>query len=102
MPTLTVHRDKGWTDKMRKYRILLDGAEIGRIGEGEVLRQQITAGPHVIEARIDWCGSQPLRFEARPEENTILIRSALRGWRVVFGLFYIIFNRRRYLILQLA
>lgn len=64
MPTLTVQRDKGWADKIRKYRILLDGAEIGRLSEGQVLRQQITGGPHFVEAKIDWCGSRPLHFEA--------------------------------------
>jgi hypothetical protein len=102
MPTLTVQRDKGWADKIRKYRILLDGAEIGRLGEGEVLHQQITNGPHVIEAKIDWCGSRPLHFNAQSEDKVVLVRSALRGWRLLLGIFYVLFNRRGYLLLELT
>ena len=102
MPTLTVQRDKGWADKIRKYRILLDGVEIGRIGEGEVLRQQISDGPHAIEAKIDWCGSRPLHFNAQSEDQVVVVRSALRGWRLLLGIFYVFFNRRGYLLLELT
>ena len=102
MPTLTVQRDKGWTDKIRKYQILVDGVETGQIGEGEVLHHQIALGHHVVEAKIDWCGSQPLHFDAQSEDKVVLVRSGLRGWRVLFSIFYIIFNRRGYLTLELT
>jgi hypothetical protein len=81
MATLTVRRDKGYADKFRKYRIRLDGLEIGQLAEGTVLCQDINEGPHVVEAKIDWCGSQPLDFHALAGEQVLLVRSALRGWR---------------------
>ena len=102
MTTLTVHRDEGWADKLRKHRILLDGVEIGRLGERDELMHQVSEGRHVIEARIDWCGSQPLSFEAKAEGVVVTVKSALRGWRVLLLLFYIIFNRRGYLTLELS
>lgn len=102
MTTLTVQRDKGWTDKVRKYRILVDGVEIGRLGEGATLIHQVGEGPHVIQATVDWCGSQPLNFEAKSKDLVVTVKSTLRGWRVFLGLFYIIFNRHRYLILELG
>jgi len=102
MTKLTVTRDKGWADRLRKYRILLDGLEIGWIGEGDMIEQQIAAGSHVIEARIDWCGSRPFRFEAQSDDIGVVVRSALRGWRLFFFLFYIIFNTRGYLALELT
>lgn len=101
MPTLTVRRDKGFADKLRKYRILLDGVEIGKLAEGTALRQDISEGPHVVEARVDWCGSQPLEFDARAGEQVAVVRSALRGWRIMLVFFYVIFNRRGYLTLEL-
>ena len=101
MPTLTVRRDKGWADKIRMYRILVDGVEIGQLGEGEVLRQEISYGPHVMEAKVDWCGSRPLRFEAQSADQVVLVRSTLRGWRTFLALFYVIFNRDGYLTLEL-
>lgn len=102
MPTLTVTRDKGWADKVRKYRILLNGLEIGRIGEGELLQLQIPAGSHAIEARIDWCGSRLLRFDVDTDDIGIVVRSALRGGRVFLGLWYITFCPRRYLAPEFA
>ncbi len=101
MPRLRVVRDRGWVDKLRAYRIPLDGAEVGRISEGGELRREIGEGHHVIEARIDWCGNQPLGFEAQPGEQVVLVRSGLRSWRSMLGLFYVIFNPRGYLTLEL-
>jgi hypothetical protein len=100
MATLTLRRDKGWADKIREYRILIDGAEVGRLGENDVLHHELSDGPHLIEARVDWCGSQPLRLEAASGDSDILVRSALRGWRVLFPLINIVFNRRGYLLLE--
>jgi hypothetical protein len=101
MTTLTVHREKGWADKLRKYQILLDGAEIGTLGEGDRLVHQVGGDRHVIEARIDWCGSQPLSFEANTDDVVVAVKSALRGWKMFFVLYYIFFNRQGYLTLEL-
>ena len=101
MATLTVRRDEGWADSLRRYRIILDGVEIGRLGESLVLRQEIGEGPHTIEANIDWHGSQPLRFDSQPGEQTVIVSSPLRGWRVFLAAFYVIFRTREYLNLEL-
>jgi len=100
MPLLTVRRDQGWADKLRKYRIILDGVEIGQLAEGAVLSQEITDESHILEARIDWWGSQTLCFEPQASSKVVLVKSALRGWGLL-GLIYVIFNRRRYLALEL-
>ena len=102
MPTLTVRRDKGWTDKFRKYRILVDGEEIGRLGEGEHLCHPIAAGVHVVEAKIDWCGSRPLRLEIGTEDQLVVVRGALRGWRLLFAGFRVFLNQHEYLTLELV
>ena len=96
-----MQRDKGWADKLRNYQILLDGVKIEELGEGARVLHQIDVGRHVIEATVDQCGSQPLSFEANAEDVVVTVKSALRGWRVFLSLFYIIFNRRGYLIVEL-
>jgi hypothetical protein len=35
MPTITISRDSGWADRLREYRILVDGVEMARVGNGE-------------------------------------------------------------------
>jgi hypothetical protein len=87
MPTVTVRRDSGWADKIRKYRIILDGVEVGKLGEGAVLRQEVCNGLHTIAAKIDWCGSRPLQFDAKSRDQVVVVKSALRGWCVFLGLF---------------
>jgi hypothetical protein len=102
VPTLIVRRDKGWADKVRKYRILLDGADIGAIGEGEELRKEIAAGTHEVQARIDWCGSRRLKIEAHANDIAVQVSSALRGWRLFLASFYVLFRRNDYLRIDLS
>ena len=101
MPTLTVRRDCAVADELRKYRILLDGLEIGRLRFAASLRHEILEGPHVIQARIDWCGSKPLRFDATASDRTIVINSPLMGWRFfLLAPFVLLFDRFGYLTLE--
>jgi hypothetical protein len=102
MPTLTVRRDRGWVDRFRNYKIVVDGSEIGRLAEGDLLRQEIATGSHVIEARIDWCGSQPLEFEASSEDLTVLVANATQDGGVLSTIYFLAFKRRNYLCLRLA
>ena len=101
MATLTVQRDKGYADKLRKYRIFLDDSEIGQLAEGAVLHQEIGEGPHTLEARIDWGGSRPLKLNVSTSDQVVVVRSALRGWRVILALWYAVFNSHGYLNLEL-
>jgi hypothetical protein len=103
MIILAVQRGKGWRDKIRKYRILIDGVEIGRLAEGETIIRDVEDGSHVLEARIDWCGSPQFRFEARSEHVVVTVRSAHWSWRAFFFPFYTLFiNRHEYLALEIA
>lgn len=101
MAKLTVQRDTGYADKLRKYRVFLNGSEIGQLAEGAVLHQEIGEGSHTLEARIDWGGSRPLKLNASTSDRVVVVRSALRGWRVILALLYVIFNRQGYLTLDL-
>ena len=86
----------------RSYRILLDGEEVGRLKEGRELRLEIEEGHHVIRAKIDWCGSHPLSFEAGSDDITVNVRSGVRGWRVILAVIYAIACWREWVVLELA
>jgi hypothetical protein len=102
MAVLTIRRDQGHTDRLRRYHLWLDGSEVGQIRNAQELGLEISSGSHILVARIDWCGSRPLRFEVGSSDTVILVSSALRGWRMALGTLYVFFNRNGYLRLELV
>ena len=96
MPSLTVRRDSGYADSMRAYKLLLDGAEIGKIASGESKSFEVTPGEHTIQAKIDWCSTTPLSFTAENDEAAFEIFSKLRGFRIL-GAIIAIFMPRDYI-----
>jgi hypothetical protein len=82
------------------YRVLVDGSEIGQLGNGQQLQHDIHQGRHAVSAIIDWCGSRELVVDIGPEGSAVRLRSALRGWRLLLGPYYIIFNRFGYVIAE--
>ena len=96
--SITVVRDAGYADRLREYVILVDDVEIGRIGNGGTCNFPLDPGHHRIRLKIDWCGSQQLSFEL-PTDASASFRcgSSLRGAKMWFALFYVLFRREQYL-----
>jgi hypothetical protein len=53
-----------WKDRLRKYKVLIDGAVVARLRNGEESEFSVPAGRHSIEVRIDWTGSDVVDFTA--------------------------------------
>ena len=62
--TLVLARPKAYVDKVRAYKIMLDGQEIGRIKEGAEESLTIPSGSHELQLKIDWALSPVVRFDA--------------------------------------
>lgn len=101
MGAVAVRRDVGWADRLRAYRIVIDGVEVGQLRQGEELRHDLTDGPHTLSAEIDWCGGGPISIDGSAAEQCVVVRNALRGWRIWLVLVYVVFLPRRYLRLEL-
>jgi hypothetical protein len=56
---------RGGRDFFRRYRVIVDGVERGKLGRGQELSIEVTPGVHEVEGRIDWCSSGPLRIDVR-------------------------------------
>jgi hypothetical protein len=99
--TIAVSRDRGYADRLRDYRVLLDGSEIGRIGNGGEKSFEFAAGRHLLMMKVDWGRSNILSFEVGADQS-IQFRcgSSLRGWRLVLALYYATFGFRNYLWLR--
>ena len=100
---ITVRRTTSYADRLRAYELTLDGIAVGSVRALGAVTLPVSTGKHSLALRIDWCGSPRIDFEARPgEELVFLCGSSLGGWRLLLGLFYIIFRRKDYLWLRRA
>lgn len=59
----------GHRDALRRYVVLIDGTEAGRIGRGQTLRFDVPPGAHELQLKIDWCFSQPLTVRVEPGKS---------------------------------
>jgi hypothetical protein len=102
MPTtISVSRDSGYADRLRDYRVLLDGAEIGRVRHGGERSFEVAAGRHQLMMKVDWGRSNILSFEIDPDQSMkFRCGSSLGGWRILLTLYYATFGFRNYLWLR--
>jgi hypothetical protein len=76
MARLIVTRPRPSFEKLRPYRILIDGQVATSIGGGDEVEIALPPGRHRITARVGVLRSQPLEIEAGPEEaHHLLVRS---------------------------
>jgi hypothetical protein len=88
MGTLVVRRPKsGWRDFARSYRIKVDGRPRGRVRRGQSLELSVTAGRHVVCARIDWKGSPELLIDVEAGTSvTCCVEPNGSAWIAAFQL----------------
>ena len=97
---LKIHRYTAWQDKVRKYKIVLDGNTLGKISEGETLAFPISNGKHELTLKIDWCRSQKLIFEKNDSDVEFECGSNLRGWKIFLGILYVTLKYNEYISLK--
>jgi hypothetical protein len=86
MALVEVSRDRGgYRDRLRAYRVLIDGTEVGRIRAGQRASYEVPAGHHTVELRVDWASSPTL--EADLAEAEILKLSCGPSGRAAMALF---------------
>ena len=101
MPTgckLRLVRGSGYADRLRRYNIFINGVQAGTIAHDAVLDLEVPSGPLTIEARIDWCRSQPLTIEAMPDRRIDIEVS--NHWGALLALWGVTFGFRTYLTLK--
>ena len=101
MASLTIVRDSGYTDRTRKYKVVIDGAVAGTISDGETKEFAVSPSRHLLRMKIDWCGSKPVEFTATEGDAvTFQTKSNLRGFKILAALWYLIFDRHSYILLE--
>lgn len=58
--------EDGWGDRVRAYKIVVNGEQRETIKKGETKTIEVDPGEVEVFLKIDWCRSQKQRFEAQP------------------------------------
>jgi len=101
MSTLRIKRDSGYADYLRAYSVLVDGARVGEIKNGETRDFPILPGQHQLRLKIDWCGSNTIHFVA--SNSDVLEFSAkpnLRGLKLLAAFWYLLAVPSSWIILN--
>jgi hypothetical protein len=91
-------RRSGYADRIRSYKIFINGTVAGSIARDSVLDLEVPSGTLTIEARIDWGRSRPLTIEAVPGKRIDIEVS--NHWGALLALWAITFGYRSYLMLK--
>src|SRR5262245_37854191 len=91
-------RRSGYADWSRQYEILVNGTHVSPIRRNSALDLSVPCGPNVIEARIDWGRSRPLRIEATPDRQLEI--EVANNWGAMFSFGATTFGRGSYLVLR--
>jgi len=95
---IKIKRGSGYKDRMRAYKIVLDGKVVGEIKNDQEIPLDTLTGVHQLYLKIDWCTSNKIDFNIKDGE-TINFEC---GNNTKFGLviLYVTFFRNQYLWLK--
>lgn len=65
MATIRLKRTSEYNNRLRDYKIFIDGQQVGTIANGETKDFPATVGQHIITAKIDWCSSPDISIELK-------------------------------------
>jgi hypothetical protein len=60
--------NSGYQDAWRRYKVFVDGEEVGRLSRGDSARFDIEPGSHVVEVGIDWKRSARFTIDGGSDE----------------------------------
>jgi hypothetical protein len=64
----------GWADRLRAYKIVIDGEVAGTVRAGRERSFALSPGRHEVAAKVDWASSAPLQVELAEDDVTLECR----------------------------
>lgn len=69
MALIILKRTNEYNNRMRDYKIFIDGQMVGTIANGETKEFPTTAGQHIVSAKIDWCSSPDMSINVKENQT---------------------------------
>ncbi len=104
MRKITIIRPKQWADRVRAYRLYVDGQPVGKIKRDEAVSLEIADDAQVFEAKVDWCSGPPVSLKGLSDGAQINVRNTFshKLWIPFIPLWYSIFKRDQYLTIEVG
>lgn len=98
---LYLKRDSRYADKLRNYKVILDGSEVNEIADGQELSMKLAPGKHTLRLGIDWAKSNEVSFDLKNGEDAhFKCASRVKGSAAFLAVFYVIFSPNKYIELE--
>lgn len=99
---LKIKRAANFWDRLRSYKVVLDGKVVGEIRHDQELQLDAPPGKHQLYMKIDWCRSNIVEFESSGELDEFECGNSMEGLRVWLTMVYVTALRNSYLWLSRA
>ena len=82
---IVLTRKNEWMNRLRPYKILVDGELAGKIENGKVAEFEVATVAHAVECKVDWCYSNKYEFKATDGDTVYLqVKSGMKGFWIVY------------------
>lgn len=98
---INIKRDSSYADKLRSYKVILDGEVVGELADGQSKSFNVEPGTHTLYMKIDWARSNKLTFRSAGTQ-TLNFRcgSNLKGAKVFLAIVYATILPHKYINLE--
>ena len=103
MPTISIQRSSEYANRLRAIKLFLDGKEIGKIKNAESLDFEVAPGTHILQAKVDWCSSNPVSFHVNGNETKKFYMDSFAqhtSLGIFATIYYITFGAKKYLTIK--
>ena len=69
MATIKIQRTSEYNNRMRVFKIFIDGHQAGTLANGETKNFAATDGQHTVTAKIDWCSSPDIEIKVTDNQT---------------------------------
>ena len=86
MAKILIERESQYVSRLRGYKILANGKELGSIKDGETQEYAIEPGEYIFQLQIDWCKSKEIKVDIQPGDIVqFRCGSRLKWWQASFA-----------------